>query len=112
MSAAAKRTYRPETQLVQAGILRSPFGETSEALFLTQGYIYDTAASAVHDVEKEAELRSANGIEVNESPKLSCFNYPFDGLCDERDRQVFCVIGYGLCGSVGQIRRVHAWRKE
>ena len=46
MSASAKRRYRPETQLVQAGILRSPFGETSEALFLTQGYVYETAASA------------------------------------------------------------------
>jgi O-succinylhomoserine sulfhydrylase len=46
MSASAKRKYRPETELVQAGILRSPFGETSEALFLTQGYVYETATSA------------------------------------------------------------------
>ena len=35
--------YRPETRLVHAGTLRSPFGETSEALFLTQGFVYDTA---------------------------------------------------------------------
>jgi O-succinylhomoserine sulfhydrylase len=35
--------YRPETKLVHAGALRSQFGETSEALFLTQGFIYDTA---------------------------------------------------------------------
>jgi len=46
MSASAKRSYRPETQLVHAGILRSQFGETSEALFLTQGYVYDSALSA------------------------------------------------------------------
>ena len=46
MSASAKKIYRPETRLVQAGTLRSPFGETSEALFLTQGYVYDTAAQA------------------------------------------------------------------
>ncbi len=46
MSASAKKDYRPETRLVQAGTLRSPFGETSEALFLTQGYVYDTAAQA------------------------------------------------------------------
>jgi O-succinylhomoserine sulfhydrylase len=46
MSASVHRRYRPETQLVQAGILRSPFGETSEALFLTQGYVYDTARTA------------------------------------------------------------------
>jgi O-succinylhomoserine sulfhydrylase len=38
-----KKTYRPETRLVHAGTLRSQFGETSEALFLTQGYIYPTA---------------------------------------------------------------------
>jgi hypothetical protein len=31
--------YRPETRLVHAGTLRSQFGEMSEALFLTQGYI-------------------------------------------------------------------------
>jgi O-succinylhomoserine sulfhydrylase len=35
--------YRPETRLVHSGTLRSEFGETSEALFLTQGFVYDTA---------------------------------------------------------------------
>src|SRR4030081_1920962 len=35
--------YRPETRLVHSGTLRSQFGETSEALFLTQGIIYDSA---------------------------------------------------------------------
>jgi O-succinylhomoserine sulfhydrylase len=35
--------YRPETRLVHAGMLRSQFGETSEALFLTQGFVYETA---------------------------------------------------------------------
>ena len=34
---------RPETRLVHGGTLRSQFGETSEGLFLTQGYVYDTA---------------------------------------------------------------------
>jgi O-succinylhomoserine sulfhydrylase len=42
MSASTK-SYRPETRLVHAGTLRSQFGETSEALFLTQGYVYPTA---------------------------------------------------------------------
>src|SRR2546430_3132059 len=46
MAASAKRSYRPETELVHAGILRSQFGETSEALFLTQGYVYETSVSA------------------------------------------------------------------
>src|SRR3974390_3921426 len=35
--------YRPETRLVHGGTLRSEFGETSEGLFLTQGYVYDSA---------------------------------------------------------------------
>jgi O-succinylhomoserine sulfhydrylase len=43
MTASATRKYRPETRLVHAGQLRSPFGETSEALYLTQGFVYDSA---------------------------------------------------------------------
>lgn len=35
--------YRPETRLVHSGTLRSQYGETSEALFLTQGYVYNSA---------------------------------------------------------------------
>jgi len=40
---APARRYRPETELVHAGSMRSPFGETSEALFLTQGFVYESA---------------------------------------------------------------------
>ena len=40
---STQKTYRPETRLVHAGTLRSQFGETSEALFLTQGYVYESA---------------------------------------------------------------------
>src|SRR6201746_1508028 len=42
-TASAPAQYRPETRLVHSGTLRSQFGETSEALFLTQGFVYDTA---------------------------------------------------------------------
>jgi O-succinylhomoserine sulfhydrylase len=45
MSAPAKK-YRPETRLIHAGTLRSPFGETSEALYLTQGYVYESSLQA------------------------------------------------------------------
>lgn len=41
-----KRNWRPETALVHGGTLRSGFGETSEALYLTQGYVYDSAEQA------------------------------------------------------------------
>jgi O-succinylhomoserine sulfhydrylase len=37
---------RPATRLVHGGTLRSSFGETSEALFLTQGFIYESAEAA------------------------------------------------------------------
>jgi len=41
-----KRNWKPATQLVHEGTLRSQFGETSEAIFMTQGFVYDTAESA------------------------------------------------------------------
>jgi O-succinylhomoserine sulfhydrylase len=40
------KTLRPRTQLVHGGAARSGFGETSEALFLTQGYVYNSAEQA------------------------------------------------------------------
>src|SRR6202046_4833928 len=40
------KTLRPATQLIHGGSLRSRFDETSEALFLTQGYLYDTSELA------------------------------------------------------------------
>jgi O-succinylhomoserine sulfhydrylase len=43
---AGKRTLRPATQLVHGGILRSQFGENAEAMFLTQGYVYESAEQA------------------------------------------------------------------
>ncbi|QOZ23001.1 O-succinylhomoserine sulfhydrylase [Bradyrhizobium sp. CCBAU 51753] len=43
MSESEVTRYRPETRLVHGGTLRSQFGETSEGLFLTQGYVYDSA---------------------------------------------------------------------
>jgi O-succinylhomoserine sulfhydrylase len=35
--------WRPATQAVRGGTWRSEHGETSEALYLTSGYTYDTA---------------------------------------------------------------------
>lgn len=40
------RKLRPQTEMVHGGTLRTPFGETSEALFLTSGYVYETAEQA------------------------------------------------------------------
>ena len=40
------RKYRQETALVRGGLERTPFRETSEALFLNSGYVFDNAAQA------------------------------------------------------------------
>lgn len=41
-----KPDWKPATQLVHGGTTRSQFGETSEALYLTQGFVYDSAEAA------------------------------------------------------------------
>ena len=40
------KKWRPATQAIRSGTMRSEFGETSEALFLTSGYSYDCAEDA------------------------------------------------------------------
>jgi O-succinylhomoserine sulfhydrylase len=39
-------SWRPQTRLVHGGSSRSPHGETSEALFLTSGFVYGRAEDA------------------------------------------------------------------
>ena len=67
--------WSPETQLVHGGVLRSQFGETSEALFLTQGYVYASAEQA------EARFK-------NEDPgfQYSRFANPTVSMFEERMR--------------------------
>jgi O-succinylhomoserine sulfhydrylase len=67
--------WQPETVLVHGGTMRSPFGETSEALFLTQSYIYATAEQA------EARFK-------DEDPGFiySRFSNPTVGMLEERIR--------------------------
>jgi O-succinylhomoserine sulfhydrylase len=47
--------WRPDTLAVRAGTERSQFGETSEALFLTSGYVYESAAEAAAAFAGEAD---------------------------------------------------------
>jgi O-succinylhomoserine sulfhydrylase len=44
-----------ETLAVRAGLARSGFGETGEAMYLTSGYTYDTAEQAVHSFTDEID---------------------------------------------------------
>ena len=48
--------WRPQTQAVRGGQLRSEFQETSEGLFLTTGYAYDSPDEA------EARFKGADGF--------------------------------------------------
>ena len=43
---SSPQNWRPATRMVHGGTVRSAFGETSEALFLTQGFVYDSAEAA------------------------------------------------------------------
>ncbi|MCS6855053.1 MAG: PLP-dependent transferase, partial [Elioraea sp.] len=44
--AASAPHLRPSTLAVRGGLARSAWMETAEALFLTSGFVYDTAAEA------------------------------------------------------------------
>ena len=40
------KDWKPATRLVHGGTIRSQFGEMSEALFLTQGFVYPNMEAA------------------------------------------------------------------
>ena len=46
MTKRSNNQWGDATKLVHGGTIRSEFGETAEALFLTSGYVYDSAESA------------------------------------------------------------------
>ncbi|NCF79385.1 MAG: O-succinylhomoserine sulfhydrylase [Alphaproteobacteria bacterium] len=41
-----RKKLQTQTRMVHEGAIRSPFGETAEALYLTSGYVYDSAEQA------------------------------------------------------------------
>ena len=43
---AAKARWRQQTKMVRGGLRRSQFGETSEAIYATSGYVYNNAQEA------------------------------------------------------------------
>ncbi|MFT6582621.1 MAG: O-succinylhomoserine sulfhydrylase [Alphaproteobacteria bacterium] len=46
MAAKDNSGFRPQTELVRGGMVRSGFEETSEALYLTSGYVYSSPEEA------------------------------------------------------------------
>lgn len=49
------RRWRPQTQMIRGGTLRSDLDETSEALFLTSGFAYDSAEEVAARFRGERE---------------------------------------------------------
>ncbi len=47
--------WRPQTKLVRGGLTRSDHGETSEAIYLNSGFVYDSAESAEARFKGEAD---------------------------------------------------------
>ena len=47
------RKLRPRTEAVHGGTNRTPFGETSEAMFLTSGYVYESMEAAERRFKNE-----------------------------------------------------------
>ncbi|BBK30780.1 O-succinylhomoserine sulfhydrylase [Stella humosa] len=68
------RTWRPATQLVRGGMARSGFDETSEALYLTSGFVYPDAASAeaafANKLQRFVYSRFANPTVANFEERL------------------------------------------
>jgi O-succinylhomoserine sulfhydrylase len=60
--------WRPATQLVHGGTLRSQYGEMSEAIYLTQGFAYDSseAAEARFKGETEGYIYARYGSPTND----------------------------------------------
>lgn len=50
-----KKGWKPATQAVRGGLMRSQYGEISEAIYLTSGYAYDSAEQAMRRMAGEEE---------------------------------------------------------
>jgi O-succinylhomoserine sulfhydrylase len=77
-AATAAPAYRPRTAAVRGGLKRSAFSETAEALYLTSGYVYASAAEA-----EAAFARPTPGRFV-----YSRFANPTVAMFEERLRQI------------------------
>ena len=67
------RNYHLETNLIRTGVHRSPFHETSEAIFLNSGFVFDNAAQA------EAAFKGENDVFI-----YSRYGNPTVGMFEER----------------------------
>ncbi len=95
---------RPKTNQVRGGLERSAFGETAEALYLTSGYVYETAedAAAIFKGDRDGYIYSRYGnptvsvFEERSAPARRCRSLPGD-----RQRDGCCLRRLGLQPGVG-----------
>jgi O-succinylhomoserine sulfhydrylase len=68
MSKTPNKNWRPATTLVHGGTLRSQYGEMSEAIYLTQGFTYDSseAAEARFKGENDGYIYARYGSPTND----------------------------------------------
>jgi O-succinylhomoserine sulfhydrylase len=113
-------SWHPDTVSVRGGTQRSAFGETSEALFLTSGFVYGSAAEAADafagDIDRfiysrlgnptvamfEERLRRIEGAEAawaTASGMSAVFN-SLAALCEAGDRIVASRALFGSCFQV------------
>lgn len=117
MSEEAGRSFRPETLAVRGGLSRSGFDETSEAMFLTSGFVYESAEQAEaafkDEIEKfiysrygnptvsmfEERLRRLEGAEAcfATSSGMSAVWVALAALCGKGDRIVASRALFGSC---------------
>ena len=67
---------RPRTKLVHGGTRRSPYGETSEAIWLTQGFVYPDAETA--------EARFKGGTEGEDAFVYARYGNPTVAIFEDR----------------------------
>jgi O-succinylhomoserine sulfhydrylase len=112
--------WQPDTLAVRAGVDRSPFDETSEALYLTSGYVYGSAAEAAAAFageisrhrysrlsnptvaaleERLAALEGAEGATATASGMAAVF-YSLLALLRQGDRVVASRALFGSCTTV------------
>ena len=117
MSDEAGRSFRPETLAVRGGLSRTGFDETSEALFLTSGFVYESAEQAEaafkDEIEKfiysrygnptvsmfEERLRLLEGAQAcfATSSGMSAVWVALAALCGSGDRIVSSRALFGSC---------------
>jgi O-succinylhomoserine sulfhydrylase len=95
MSTTPFDDLHPETRLVHGAIQRSQFGETSETLFLTQGFVYDRAETA------EARFKNEDpGYQYTRyaNPTVAMFE---DRLAEFEGAEMCCATATGMAAVHG-----------